>query len=225
MRHISWQSGFSLVEILVSLFIVSLVAVNIAGVQKIVGDQSRDNYAHLAVIKLVTGKFAQLKQSHNMQDIIDLNGTTSSHSQNNTTFLLTWRVSPVSGVSLASPVRNVEVTISWLNAQGNTQNFTYSELISLMMLLKGAGGEEVEHFLYQVPNLLESNGIGYFDAKMDYEIDAYVIYNSQLLQATSAHFSGDGVNANPINSEGVLSEGWQSHGLINNPALATLFSN
>ena len=225
MRHITLQSGFSLVEILVSLFIVSLVAVNIAGLQKLVGDQSRDNFSHLAVIKLVTGKFAQLKQSNNMQDIIDLNGSSSTHSQNNTTFLLTWHVEQVSGVSLSSPIKDVQVTATWLDARGEPQSFSYSELISLMMLLKGAGGEEAQHFLYQIPNLLESNGIDYYDAKMDYQTDAYVIYNSQLLQATSAHLSSDETNVSPINSDGIVSEGWQNHGQIDNPALASLFSN
>tara|TARA_R110001583_G_scaffold42735_2_gene135864 strand:+ start:11644 stop:12303 length:660 start_codon:yes stop_codon:yes gene_type:complete len=217
--------GFSLIEILVSLFIVCLVAVNIAGLQKLVGDQGRDNFSHLAVIKLVTKKFEEAKQSMNMQDIINLNGTTSTYTEHDTSFLLAWHVGVVSSASMTSPIREVQLTINWPDAKGEEQTFIYSELISLMMLLKGAGGEDSQGFAYQIPNLLNANNINYFNSKMDYNIDAYVIYNSQLFQATEAHSSHHEELVTPVNTQGVVADGWQNLGQIDNPALASLFSN
>jgi prepilin-type N-terminal cleavage/methylation domain-containing protein len=224
MRELSPHSGFSLVEILVSLFIVCLVAVNISGLQKMVSDQSRDNFYHLAVIKLVTGKFEEIKKQNNMQNIIDLNNSTLTHTEHDTIFLLQWNIAMVSGASMTSPIRDVQVTITWPDARGETQTFIYSELISLMMLLRGVGDEQ-EHFSYQIPNLLETNNINYFDSKLGYEIDAYVIYNSQLFKATTAHFpSNDGIDF-PVNNEGVVSGGWENLGQVDNSELSSLFAD
>lgn len=225
MRELPSPLGFSLVEILVSLFIVSLVAVNIAGLQKMVGDQSRDNFCHLAVIKLVTRKFAEIKQRNNMQDIIDLNGTTSNHTEHDTLFLLKWDIAMVSGASMTAPIREVQATITWPDARGEIQTFIYSELISLMMLLHGAGGVEGGHFYHQVPNILETNNIDYFDSKMGYKIDAYVIYNSQLFKATTVHLASSSGVEFPINNQGLLAEGWENLGQVDSSELLPLFAN
>lgn len=222
MRQFSSHSGFSLVEILISLFVVCLVAVNISGLQKMVGDQSKDNFSHLAVIKLVTGKFAAIKQQNNMQDIIDLNNTTSTHIEHDTLFLVKWNIAMVSGASTTSPIRDVQVTITWPDARGEIQTFIYSELVSLMMLLRGAGDGE-EYFSYQIPNLLEANNIDYFNPKMSYEIDAYVIYNSQLFKATTAHSTSAEGTEFPINNEGAVSDGWENLGQVDNSELSLLF--
>lgn len=221
-------SGFSLIEILVSLFIVCLVAVNISGLQKMIGDQGRDNFYHLTVVKLVTREFEQIKQNKEIQDIVNLNGSTSTYIQSGTTFLLNWHVGLVSGASITSPIRDVHVEVTWPNAKGEIKTFSYSELISLMMLLKGVGDDQVGGFSYQIPNLLNSNEIGYFNPKIDYKIDAYVIYNSQLFQATSAHSANSEQQSEmqaPMNLEGVASDGWLHLGQIDNPQLATLFVN
>ncbi|WP_413700122.1 prepilin-type N-terminal cleavage/methylation domain-containing protein [Psychromonas sp. KJ10-10] len=219
-------SGFSLIEILVSLFIVCIVAVNISGLQKMIGDQSRDNISHLTVVKLVAKNFEQIKQNKEIQDIVNLNGSTSSYSQAGTTFLLKWDVGLVSGASITSSIRDVHIEVTWPDAKGEIQTFVYSELISLMMLLKGVGDDEGGGFSYQIPNLLNTNEIGYFDSKMEYKIDAYVIYNSQLFQATEGHNSIADQQNNlvaPMSLDGIVSDGWLHLGQIDDPQLATLF--
>jgi Tfp pilus assembly protein PilV len=220
--------GFSLVEILVSLFIVSLAAANISGLQKMVGDQIRDNFSHTTIIELVTEKFEEIMQLDNMQDIVDLNGTTSTYTSRGTQFTLLWRVGLVSGASVSSPIREIEVAISWPDATGAAQTFRYSEQITLAMLLKGGGQVVESDFLTMSPNLLETNNVNYFEPKIGYKKDAYVIYDSQLFLATSVHSVGNGQQrevALPMNSEGTVSNGWERLGRVDNAELASLFTN
>jgi Tfp pilus assembly protein PilV len=228
MKETNHILGFSLVEILVSLFVVSLAAVNISGLQKMVGDQIRDNFSHTVIIELVTEKFEQVMQADNMQDIIDLNGATSTFTSRGTLFTLLWRVGMVSGASATSPIREIEVAITWPDATGAAQTFKYSEQISLAMLLKGAGGADENNFSTLIPNLLETNDVNYFDPKMGYKKDAYILYDSQLFLATSVHSVGNGLQRDidpPINTEGVVSGGWERLGRIDNVELANLFTN
>ena len=72
-------------------------------------------------------------------------------------------------------------------------------------------------------NLLESELFGY-------KKGAFVIYNSELFEATSVHSAGNG-QPREVGNPAIVADGWKSHGLINNPALAeneelaTLFSD
>lgn len=218
--------GFSLVEILISLLVVSLAAVNISGLQKMVADQNRDNFSHTSVIEIVTERLEEVMQVDDMQDIVDLDGDVLTYTSRGTEFTLTWDIQLVSGASSTSPVRDVEVAVGWLDAKGDAQTFTYSRVISLPMLLEGAGGQGGEEFSSLIPNLLNTNTVDYFQSKKGYKKGAYVIYNSQLFEATSVHSVGNGQQRDvtpPIDTDGVVASGWLDLGRIDNADLAQLF--
>jgi len=117
------ERGFSLVEILIGLFIVSLTAANISALQQIVCDQSRDNFHHTAVIALVSEHLEQVMQYDDVQDVDALNGTTSSFTERETSFDLSWCITPIVTPS-AAEVRNISITINWIDAVGATQGFS-----------------------------------------------------------------------------------------------------
>lgn len=217
--------GFSLVEVLVALFVISLTAVNISALQKIVADQTRNNTSYVTVLSLAKDRIEEVKQIDDMQKMIDLNGTTSTLTKKGVLFTLTWNIEMLTGASLTSPIRDVAVKIVWSDAKGRKQIFSYSEQVSLQFLLKGAGGSE-KIFPYVVPNLLNTNQVNYFESNMDYKKEAYVIYDSQLFQATKDHSLGnvqqDDILA-PINKDGSIASGWDNFGRIDNTDLAALF--
>ena len=228
MRKSKLSVGFSLVEVLVALFIVCITAVNISGLQKMIGDQNRDNSAHAAVISLVSEKMEALMQYQQLQDVLDLNATSSTFSLRGTDFDLKWKIELVPGASSTSPSLLVSITAIWLNTTGDFQTYTYSEQLSFAMLLAGGGGGSGETFPTTVANLLGTDKVAYFEPKMGYKMDAYVIYDSQLLQATKVHSVGNGQLRDiepPINKQGVVAEGWNKLGRIDNSALASLFTD
>lgn len=229
MKDKDFKAGFSLVEILVSLFVVSLAAANISGLQKVVGDQNRDNFSHSAVVGMVTERFEKVMQESDIQEVIDLHGTTSTYVNRGTEFTLAWNIETVVGAVVNSPIRDVQLSVSWPDATGETQNFVYSEQISLSMLLKGAGAGDGSDFPYVIPNLLDTTKVNYFESKMGYKQDAYVIYDSQLFHTTKVHNVGNGQQrdiAPPVtytDGVAVVSDGWESMGRIDNADLADLF--
>lgn len=225
------KSGFSLVEILVSLFVVSIAAVNISGLQKVVGDQNRDNFAHTAVVELATEKFEEVMELNTIValDALDDTDTPEIITVGNTSFELLWNIVSVTGAG--NNIRTVELNIRWEDAERTEQSFTYSEQISLAMLLGGAGGSNSE-WGDTIPNLLDTNKVSFFEANMGYKRDAYVIYNSQLFHSTAVHSVGNGGNNTrdldpPItytNGVGTVTDGWENIGRIDNPELASLFA-
>lgn len=215
--------GFSLVEILVSLFIVSLAAVNISGLQKMVGEQTRDNFSHSIVIQLASEKLEEVMQYEQLQHLLALNGSTASFHSQGTDFYFNWSVKNIVGAPHSSSIRSVSITVNWLDSTETLQTYTYSKYISLQMLHDKVAGNSFEQ---TIPNLLDSDKATYFEPKIGYKIDAYVIYNSQLFQATEVHDVGNGSLRTippPINQQGVLSDGWDKLGRIDNKALARLF--
>jgi len=117
------DSGFSLVEILIALFIVSLTATNISVLQKLVCDQSSENFHHATVITLVSEKFEEIMQYDDVQNIDDLNGTSSTHEERGTSFALSWSVTSIAGVLPTVPVRDISITVTWLDVTGAEQTF------------------------------------------------------------------------------------------------------
>lgn len=222
--------GFSLVEILVSLFVVSIAAVNISGLQKMVGEQNRDNFTHTAVIELATEKFEEVMDFESIAEVdllhdADIITVDVDHSH----FSLDWTVTAVTGAG--DDIREVALGISWKDATDSTQTFIYSEQISLSMLLQGGGGRSGGEWDYTIPNLLGTNKVNYFEPKMGYKNGSYVIYNSQLFKATSVHSVGSGQQRDvepPVTyNEGaeVVSNGWENLGSIDNSELASLFTD
>ncbi|PKG40632.1 type IV pilus modification PilV family protein [Psychromonas sp. Urea-02u-13] len=233
--------GFSLVEILVSLFVVSIAAVNISGLQKLVGDQNRDNFSHTAVVELATEKFAEVMELQTIAEVdkLDDTNTPEAITIGNTSFGLLWSVEPVTGGG--DDIRTVELSITWSDAIGADQTFMYSEQISLAMLLDAYGENTGDGFENTIDNLLKTNKVGYFEANMGYKNDAYVIYNSQIFHSTAVHSVGNGGDdarsidppifyANGSGQQSgerisTVSDGWENLGRIDNAELASLFTD
>lgn len=241
------KNGFSLVEILVSLFVVSLTAVSISGLQKMVGDQNRNNFAHTAVVELTTEKFEEVMKLKTITKIDALDASTAIQTIGLTSFDLLWSVAPVIGGG--DDIRTVGLNITWNDAIGDEQTLIYSEQISLAMLLDAYGDDTGDGFENTIDNLLNTNKVGYFEANMGYKNDAYIIYNSQLFHSTAVHSVGNGggdaraidppityddytvgqsVDENQtVNGDRIatVSAGWENLGRIDNADLASLFTD
>ncbi|MCG6200167.1 type IV pilus modification PilV family protein [Psychromonas antarctica] len=218
MIPVSRFSGFSLVEILVSLFVVSLAAVNVSGLQKMVIDQNRNNVAHSAVIELAISKMEALLKSVDIDTVDALNAKSESDilGLQQTQFTSVWKVSADLGSEVGEGIREVQLKITWRDAKGEKQTFTYSELVHLnTQLIEG----ELSYPVDIIISLLESNDIIYFEPKIDYKKGAFVIYNSELYEATAFHSIGKGRPHDVIDPN--ANSGWKNYGPINNPALAT----
>lgn len=217
--------GFSLIEILVALMLVSLAAVNISGLQQMVSLQSKNNLSHTSVLELVSKKFEEVMQYENIQDVTALDGRTSTFTERGTTFNLSWNIATDPSVADSAFIRDITITVTWLGSMGQRQTFNYSRKISFSMLLT-SGSEKKEAFSYSIANLLGTNKVNYFESRMHYKEDAYVIYDSKLLQVTDIYFIElqEVGNLNPpIDSAGNVSPGWTLLGRIDNEDLALLF--
>jgi len=209
------HKGFSLIEILVSLFVVSLTAVNITGLQKLIVEQNRDNMAHTEVITLANQKMNELLTYDNITQIDGLAGVSlAPETPGMTSFDLTWGVTSLDLADAAgADLRNIKLQIDWEDSKGDKRSYIYSEQVNLALLLNPYNDEPT------VESLLKSNDIIYFEPKMGYKADAFVIYNSELFQTTTVFSAGNGYPRDVDNPE-TISYGWKSYGLIDDPELA-----
>lgn len=202
------HNGFLLVEILVSLFVVSLTAVNITGLQKLIVEQNRDNVAHTEVISLANQKMNELLSYENITQIDGLNTHFTTATPGLTEFNLAWTVSPVPAES--ADMRTVTLKINWENSKGDELTYTYSEQVNLALLLSPYNGDPASIAAVIVESVLKSKEVIYFDPNIDYKTGAFAIYNSELFQALG----------NVSSTPGTTSGAWRSYGLIDNPELA-----
>ncbi|MDA7746800.1 prepilin-type N-terminal cleavage/methylation domain-containing protein [Psychromonas sp.] len=221
------RSGFSLIEVLVSLFVVSLTALNLTALQQRISAQQRDNLAHSAAISLATEKMEGVLSLTHIDDLTALNDSSETEIQiGNTEFTVQWNVGEVdSELNAGENFREVEMDISWLNAKGDTLSFTHSQQVNLALLLSGASNTGItEQLAGVIVSSLEINDDIYFDPKMGYKKGAFVIHDSYLYQATSVHSLGNGhprTVTDPATGIESGSDGWQSYGRIDNPELAS----
>jgi len=219
--------GFSLVEILVSLFVVSMAAVNITGLQQMVGGQNRDNFTHSAVLKLATEKMEEVLQFKQVTELEALPSLCSKEDpcvvtdeQTNTPLGLVWEVATLAAAyNAGADLREVKLQIDWQDSKGDQQVFTYSEQINLAQLLRPNGGGPASVEAAIIESFLKTNEVIYFEPKMGYKQGSFVIYNSDLYQATAIHSVGNGHPRN-IANPAVDSEGWTYIGSIDNKELA-----
>ena len=214
------KTGFSLVEILLALLVVSMASINIVVLQQTVSAQNRDNFIHHAALKLATKKMEEVLQYELVADITALDDSQEIviQGQPQTEFTLEWNVAiPDSHYDAGADMRDVQLQVTWQDSQQAEQTFTYSEQVNLAQLLNFDSSVSEEAAI--VESFIESNDVIYFEPKMGYKKGAFVIYNSELFEATGPHSVGNGHprdNDNPT----IVSEGWKSYGLIDNPALA-----
>ena len=239
-----YTKGFSLVEILVGLFIVSMASVSVYGLQKIVIEQNRDNVAYKASIELATEKMANVLKLDLIDDldaagnivsngiidaVCDLNGQTESVTKGMTTFGLSWAVdrldiaagsncnTVVFESNAGDTLFEVNIEIKWTGAGNQVNTYNYTEQINPFLILSGASGSDPNGIANIVVSLLNSNNVIYFEPKMGYKKDAFVIYNSELFQAAKPYKVGNG---HPRDVDTPEADGtWTSFGLINDPAL------
>jgi len=145
MNRRSIKVGFSFVEILIALFIVSLTATNISVLQKMVSDQSRDNFSHTAVIALVSKKLEEVVAYDVALDASNLytesgtdpilysaSGTSPIYEDRGDSLDLSWNITV--SVDSSTALRDITITVTWPDALGIEQAFTsninyYSALI------------------------------------------------------------------------------------------------
>ncbi|WP_028863520.1 type IV pilus modification PilV family protein [Psychromonas aquimarina] len=223
------QYGFSLVEILVSLLVVSFAAVSVAGLQKMVIEQNRNNVAHSLVIQLAAEKIELVLLLDSSAAVDALHDTDENVSYGGYSFDLHWLITPLDdSFKAGSDIRDVELQISWSDAKGELQTFTYSEQVNLVLLLNSGGGQSALTAAIII-SLLETNDIIYFEPKMGYKKGAFVIYDSELFKAARPHSAGGGHPRDVLEPDDPDTSGWLSYGrvdnpeLVNNPDLQTLF--
>lgn len=211
--------GFSLIEILISLFVVSFTAANISGLQILLNEQNRENTLHSLVQQLATEKIEEILQYASVNDLDSLPGLGSINvTRQFTDFTLNWDVS-VPPINFEAPesVRKIALHIHWLDTKGGEKNYTYSQFVNLAQLhTLNTSLADMEAAI--IESFLATNEVIYFENKMPYKAGAFVIYNSELFEATSSHLAGNGAPRNSQNAN-EINDGWTSHGLINNPVL------
>ncbi|MCK5818377.1 MAG: prepilin-type N-terminal cleavage/methylation domain-containing protein [Psychromonas sp.] len=236
--------GFSFVEILVAIFVASIASVGVYALQKMVIEQNRDNVAYKASFDLATEQMANALKLAVIDDIdtdgnivnngiidavCDLNGKTQDITKGMTTFGLVWTVSRLD-VAVGSNCNTfvferhagdtlfeVQIAITWKSATGQVRSYNYIEQINPFLILSGLSESDPNGVADIVVSLLNSNNVIYFEPKMGYKKGAFVIYNSQLYQATKPYKLGNGHprDVDTPNADGT----WQSFGLVNDPAL------
>jgi len=110
------NKGFSMIEILVSLFLLSFVAVNITGLQKQLWQQQRYNIHHVIILNLATEKMEWLLSIDNKQTILALNQQSQTVQDETLGEInLYWQVtdSQLSGVE-NDDLKLVTLQLSWL---------------------------------------------------------------------------------------------------------------
>ena len=217
------NSGFSLVEILVSLLVVSLTAVNITGLQKMIVEQNRDNVAHTQVIELANKKINELLTYQNVADIDGQdNVTLPPENPGMTRFDLAWGVTSLDASEEAgADIRNVTLQIGWDNAKGKKRSYVYSEQVNLALLLSPSSDNRTSREAAIIESFIETNDVIYFEPKMGYKKGAFVIYNSELFEATEVFSAGNG-HPRDVDNPTIASDGWKSYGPIDNPELANI---
>ena len=226
------KEGFSLLEILVSLFIVSFTAVNIVGLQQMISGQNRDRFTYSAVLGLAAEKMETVLQYPLVADVEALDGLkeTITTTQPETQLTLRWDVTkPSATYNAGGNLRDVGLQIDWCDSKRQWQTFVYNQQINLNRLLNSNSNTK-EEVAVIVESCFDQNDVIYFEAKTDYKKGTFVIYNSELFEALTAQSSENGPprdRAFPT----IVSDAWKSYGLIDssvladNAALETLFVN
>ena len=223
--------GFSLVEILVSLIIVSLAAVNITGLQKKIAEQQRNNIAHAAVLSIATKKMETALSFETVDQLILMNNVSEILTDDVIgEITIDWQVINMDEMnSLMGDFKKIILTISWVNESTQTQSFNYSSEINLGSLLSIAStldsASKIEQVSSIIPSTLNTNEVIYFEPNMNYKAGAFVIFDSYLYQTTRSYVAGDEPPHSGLDPDSGLieiGEGWQSFGLVNNPELANM---
>ena len=215
--------GFSLIEVLVSLVVVSLAAVNMTGLQRKIAEQQGNNIMHSYVISLAIRKMEAVLSLGDVDDLIGLNNASETLVENNKELMLHWHVSSIdNGVDLGEQFKKVEMDIVWADTQGEEQTFHYSRQINVG-LLSSLNEQNTELANEIIVSALNTNEVIHFDPTMNYQEDSFVIYDGYLYKALATQIAGGDLPHLTNYSESGLwvdGNGWQGYGRIDNPKLA-----
>ncbi|MDN2663342.1 hypothetical protein [Psychromonas sp. 14N.309.X.WAT.B.A12] len=205
--------GFTFVEILVSLIIVSLTALNMSGLQIKISQQQNNNIAHASAISLATSKLEALLSANTPNDILALHNKIETDIQlSNTIFSIEWEITNVSSdFNANNQFKEINLHISWSNYLGEVQRVVYTQQINLMTVISEQFEQQVEALFPTIvtPSVAISEML-YFDPNKEYQAGDFVIYNSHVYKANGLYSNN---SKPPINSTDAKI-GWDSYGQI-----------
>jgi prepilin-type N-terminal cleavage/methylation domain-containing protein len=219
------EQGFSLIEVLISLLVVSMMAVGITGLQQKVSAQQANNIAHATAISMMTLEMEEILGINYIEQLLALNDRIETDLQGaNTTFSILIEIKDVmEDFNAGGDFKDVILTISWLDNQGNQNEFTHSRTINAALLLSnGSENKNESSFSTRITSILVTDKIIYFDPNKSYKSGDFVIHDSYLYQATSNFLvHGEAPYIVSINSENkaIANDGWTSIGQIDDPEL------
>jgi len=219
--------GFSLIEILISLVIISLTAVNITGLQNKIAQQQRDNIVHAAVLLVATEKIEEALSLETVSQLNAMNNASETISHNTIGDIsIHWQVTDVENdVFDSEELKQISLRVSWLGKTAQTQSFTYTSQVNFGTLLSTTSTQEqiseIEDISSIITSAINSNEIIFFEENTSYQAGSFVIFDSYLYQATQAYQPGDDWPHYELGTVD-LGDGWQSFGPIDNPELANI---
>lgn len=211
------NQGFTFIEILVSLIIVSLTALNMSGLQIKISQQQNNNIAHASAISLATSKLEALLNINTTNDILALHNQVETDIQlANTLFSIEWEIINVtSDFNADNQFKEINLHISWSNNLGEVQRVVYTQQINLATLISEQFEQQTDALFPEIvtPNITISEML-YFDPNKEYQTGDFVIYNSHVYQA-NGYYSNNSTPPNySVDSSSENQRGWDSYGQI-----------
>jgi len=219
------EHGFSLIEVLISLLIISMMSLGITGLQQKLSEQQANNIAHASAIAMITMKMEEILGVTYIEQLLAFNNRNETDLLGaNTTFSILTEIKEVADdFNAGGDFKEVKLTIDWLDNQGSQNEFTHSQTINAALLLSNQSDDTTESsFSKLITSTLVTNKIIYFDPNKSYKSGDFVIHDSYLYQATS-NFLANGeapyITSTTNENQAIANAGWTSHGQIDDPEL------
>jgi type IV pilus modification protein PilV len=134
-RNTKRQQGFTLIEAMVALLVVSLGMLGIVGFQLALSLNSDVAKQRTEATRLAQEKVEQLRTFDSLtsyaSNLVSGSETiTATAAGSNTSFTRTWSVSTISGASTPETGRNILVTVEWTDRANSTQRVQLLSAIS-----------------------------------------------------------------------------------------------
>jgi len=214
-------SGFSLIEMLISLFIVSYTAINVTGLQQLISNQQIDNLTHSTVLSMATDRMEKAKQmltSEALSEVDNLYEHDVVVGRNS--FSINRSINSVeTDINTGTELKEIMLNISWADAKGNNKSFTLTGQINLAIPSSDEFDEKahLSTLANIIPSSLNANDVAYFNPKISYAEDAYVIHDSYIYQATENYYIGNEppqIRVDSLSGSTVANDGWKSVGRL-----------
>ncbi|WP_181817770.1 type IV pilus modification PilV family protein [Psychromonas sp. B3M02] len=208
------NQGFTFVEILVSLIVISLTALNMSGLQIKIAQQQNKNIAHAQAISLASTKLEGLLKINDVDDLLALHQQVETDiTLASSVFSIEWEIKSVADdFNANNQFKEINLHVSWSNSLGEVEGVVYSQQINMASILSEQFEQQVKKgFSNIVAPSTTLNEILYFDPNKTYQVGDFVIYNSHLYQTNGLYSQ----LSTPLISGSDNSElevvGWDSH--------------